>query len=580
MTPLDPVGRERTADDEAPDPGRADDRGEQAATGRTADDDEAATGRAPDDGTRDPGRASDAGLAVSDCPDGTPGIDLTAVIPPDVTRIIERLVDAGHAGYLVGGSLRDVLLGRPPADWDMATDALPPKIVELFPGAVYENRFGTVAVRGSDRTYEVTTFRSEHEYADFRRPHRVEFGDDLVADLARRDFTVNAMAWGRSRVDGRDAANALIDPFGGRADLAARRLRTVGDPEARFREDALRMVRAVRLAATLEFEIDPATLDAITANSPLVGHLSGERIGTELGKLLAAPMPSVGLRLAERTGLLAVISPELAAQRGVAQNKYPGEDLWDHTMRVVDAAPEDRPVVRLAALVHDMGKPATLADGRFPQHEIVGAALADALLRRLRYPRTAAAVVVHLVRHHMFPVDPDATDAAVRRFIRRIGPQQLDALFALRRADDVGSGMPPDDPALAAFRNRVELELRAAAPLDRTALAVDGHDLMAELGLTPGPGLGRLIDSLLDRVIADPGLNERGSLLLLAQGILADMVAEHMDAGVGTEAGMDTAPGMVADLDTGPGTDAASRSSAGVDADTGPGDGDRAVATP
>jgi tRNA nucleotidyltransferase (CCA-adding enzyme) len=455
------------------------------------------------------------------------GATLAADIPPTVRGLIDLLVGAGHAAYVVGGSLRDALSGREPADWDLATDAHPEQLVALFPGALYENRFGTVAVRHDREVFEVTTFRYEHEYADFRRPHRVEFGDDIGADLARRDFTVNAMAWGRRP---EDAANTLLDPFGGRRDLDARLLRAVGDPDARFREDALRMVRAVRLAATLGFAVESGTQSAMSRNAHLVGHLSGERIGAELEKLLAAPRPSIGLALAQETGLLAVISPELAAQRGIAQRKIPGEDLWDHTLRTVDAAPAERPIVRLAALVHDIGKPATLADGRFPHHEAVGAELADALLRRLRYPRTPTEEVVNLVRHHMFSVDPNATDAAVRRFIKRIGAQHLDALFALRRADDVGSGADRDDPETIAFRSRVEREVHAAHPLDRSALAVDGNDLIRELGLEPGPRLGRVIEELLERVIADPGLNERGSLLLLAQGILADMYDDVVDA--------------------------------------------------
>ena len=459
---------------------------------------------------------------------------VAAAVPPVVSDLIERLVAAGHGGWVVGGSLRDVLLGRAPSDWDLATDARPDRLVALFPGAVYENRFGTVAVRRDSELFEVTTFRTEHDYADFRRPHRVEFGDDLGADLARRDFTVNALAWGRGP-SGADAVEAdaveadaaraalLVDPFGGLADLAAGTLRAVGDPDARFREDALRMVRAVRLAATLGFVIEPATLAAISSNAPLVDRLSGERIGAELAKLLAAPTPSIGLRLAEETGLLAVISPELARQRGVPQNKVPGEDLWDHTLRTVDAAPADRPIVRLAALLHDIGKVETLTDGRFPHHEAAGAVRADNLLRRLRYPRSAAEEVVALIRHHMFSTDPGLGDAAVRRFIMRIGHERLDALFALRRADDVGSGCVGDDPGLTSFIARVHAQLTAAVPLDRNALAVDGTDLMRELGLTQGPRLGLVIDELLDRVVVDPGLNERGSLLLLAQGILADM---------------------------------------------------------
>ena len=196
--------------------------------------------------------------------DGTRQPDLDRAVPPAVHALIDGLVAAGHAAYVVGGSLRDALLGRLPADWDLATDARPGRLVALFPGAVYENRFGTVAVRREAEVFEVTTFRLEHEYADFRRPHRVEFGSTIEADLARRDFTVNAMAWGRRPGD---PANALVDPFGGRGDLATRTLRAVGDPDARFREDALRMVRAVRLAATLGFDVEPATLAAITANA-------------------------------------------------------------------------------------------------------------------------------------------------------------------------------------------------------------------------------------------------------------------------------------------------------------------------
>ena len=453
-------------------------------------------------------------------PDPT-GARLSTVVPFRVRGLIEHLHDAGHGAFVVGGSLRDVLLDRPPADWDLATDARPDRIVELFPGAVYENRFGTVAVRRDEEVFEITTFRTEHDYADFRRPHRVEFGDDVVADLARRDFTVNAIAWGRTADD--TGSNAIRDPFDGRADLAARRLRAVGDPDARFREDALRMIRAVRLAATLGFEIEPATLAAIRANAPLVGHLSGERIGAELEKLLAAPAPSVGLRLAFDTGLLAIISPELARQRGIAQNKIDGEDLWDHTLRAVDAAPADRPVVRLAALLHDIAKPATLADGHFHHHDVVGATMADELLRRLRFPRAAADEVVHLIRHHMFTVDADASDYAVRRFIKRIGRDSIDMLFALRRADDIGSGVPPDDPAQLAFRARIEAEIAAEVVLDRNALAIDGDDLIRELGLQPGPRLGGVLEALVERVLADPGLNDPATLLLLAQGMLADM---------------------------------------------------------
>jgi len=446
---------------------------------------------------------------------------LERAAPVAVRAILDQLHGAGFGAYVVGGCTRDVLLDRRVADWDLATSARPDDLTTLFPGSVYENRFGTVAVRRDDDVFEITTFRSEHDYADFRRPHRVEFGDEVEPDLARRDFTVNAIAWGRAPGDG--DANHIVDPFNGLADLDLRLLRAVGDPEARFREDALRMIRAVRLAATLDFAIEPATLAAIRANAGLVAHLSGERIGMELEKLLAARQPSAGLRLAEETGLLAVVSPDLAAQRGVLQNKIAGEDLWDHTLRTVDAAPANRPVVRLAALLHDIGKPSTLADGHFHHHDAAGAKLAATLLRRLRYPRAAAEDVTHLVRHHMFLADPELSDAAIRRFIQRVRARHLDALFALRRADDIGSGQDPDDASLVRFRARVDAELAAEAALDRYALVINGKDLMGELALVPGPRLGHLIDALVERVLEDPGLNERATLLLLAQGMLADM---------------------------------------------------------
>lgn len=436
-------------------------------------------------------------------------------------ELLDTLWSAGHAGYVVGGSLRDAVLGRDPDDWDLATDARPERLLQLFPGAVYENRFGTVAVRRRDETFEVTTFRSDHDYADFRRPHRIEFGDSVELDLARRDFTVNAVAWGRDPRGGA-AEPAHVDPFEGLRDVERRLLRAVGEPVRRFEEDALRMIRAVRLAATLGFEIEPATRDAIAARAELVAHLSGERIAAELLKLLAAERPSVGLRLLAETGLLPHVLPELAAERGLAQNKIPGDDLWDHTVRAVDAAPVNRPVVRLAALLHDVGKPLTAADGHFYGHDAVGADLARAVLERLHLPREVVTVVTHLVRQHMWSYDDQWSDAAVRRFIRKVGPSALDELFELRRADNIGSGQPEGAGGLDALRRRVDAELAAEVALDRSDLAVDGDDLIRDVGLEPGPRIGRLLDELLERVIEDPALNERASLLLIAQGLAGD----------------------------------------------------------
>lgn len=442
--------------------------------------------------------------------------------PSSVVALLERLWAAGQAAYVVGGSVRDTILGRPADDWDLATNARPERLLEIFPGAVYENQFGTVAVRDGGVQYEITTFRTDHDYADFRRPRHVEFGDDIELDLARRDFTINAIAWGAEATPGSTPNPGLVDPFDGVVDVRARRLRAVGEPSARFREDALRMVRAVRLAAVLELTIDPPTLEAIAANAALVAHVSGERIAAELQKLLLADRPAAGLRLMAKVGLLEIVLPELAAQRGIAQNKVEGEDLFDHTLRTVDAAPANRPVVRMAALLHDLGKPSTADDGPFRGHEVVGADLAQSLLERLRLPKVVTERVVHLVRNHMFTYEPEWGDAGVRRFIQRVGAASIDDLFALREADNAGSGLARDANDLAGLRGRVEAELAASVVLDRSRLAIHGDDLMAELGVPAGPHLGGILDELLERVIADPKLNDRATLLLLAESMLTE----------------------------------------------------------
>lgn len=474
-------------------------------------------------GTTAPGEAPASGPPAEPISPETAEARIARAVPEPVLDLLRRLWAAGHAAYVVGGSIRDVLLDRPAADWDLATAARPEEVLAIFPDATYENQFGTVGVRRRDGVHEITTFRSEHEYADFRRPHRVEFGDRIEDDLARRDFTINALAWGgEPGPEGAPTGVRLVDPHGGLRDLAARRIRAVGNPLDRFGEDALRMVRAVRLAAVLEFEIEPETLAAIRARADLVRHLSGERVAAELTKLLAARRPSIGLRLLDETGLLERLLPELAAERGVPQAKIPGDDLWTHTLRTVDAAPAERPIVRLAALLHDVGKPETAADGHFPGHELRGAELAVGILRRLRLPRETIERVAHLVRHHMFSYEGTWSDAAVRRFIARVGRDALDELFALRRADNVGSGLAPDATGLAELEARVAAILAGPVVLDRRDLAVDGDDLIAELGLEPGPRLGRILDTLLERVVADPALNERPTLLLLARSLATD----------------------------------------------------------
>jgi len=480
-------------------------------------------------------------------------------IPAGVRAIAGTLREAGHQAHLVGGCVRDLLRGVEPADWDVATDARPEQLLALFPSALYENRFGTVAIRVDDQTYEVTTYRHDGPSSDHRRPDAVVFGERLDDDLARRDFTVNAMALAigdevdadlgaepvadRARIHdpsrplgpfgGRAVAAAIHDPFGGRADLAAGILRAVGDPATRFREDSLRMLRAVRFAATLGFAVEPQTLAAIEANASLTRSLSGERVLAELLTLLAAPVPSVGLRLAQETGLLAAIAPELDRQPGVLQGKLPGEDLWDHTCRTVDAAPrpapDEPPLLRLAALLHDVGKPATFADGHFVGHDTVGASLSEAWLTELHAPRSLIADTANLVRHHMFAYDASWTDAAVRRFIRRCGASAIQGLLDLRAADNVGSGLSPDVDGIESLRARCRQQLDARVALDLAGLAVNGDDLMKALEIPAGPALGRVLDRLLELVVLDPMLNDRSRLLTLAR--------EQVGADTGSTAG-------------------------------------------
>jgi tRNA nucleotidyltransferase/poly(A) polymerase len=447
-----------------------------------------------------------------------PGADVAASIPPKVTELFDRLRAAGFQAYVVGGSVRDVFLGRPAVDWDLASDALPDQVLELFPEARYENAFGTVSVRDG---VEITTFRSDHEYADYRRPHHVEFGSSIEVDLARRDFTANAIAWGGAPGE----EPRIVDPFDGQADTERRVLRAVGDPSVRFGEDALRMLRAARLAAVLDFTIEPATYAALGSSAELAAHLSGERVVAELGKLLDAPRPSIGLRILAETGVLAAIAPALDAQRGVPQNKIPGEDLWDHVVRSVDAtaAAGRSRTVRWAALVHDIGKPVTAADGHFYGHEVVGADLAGDLLRQWHAPGEIVDDVTHLVRHHMFAYEEAWSDAAVRRFIAKVGSSRLDDLFALREADNLGSGVPAEAGALATLRSRVAAELAANVVLDLSGLAIRGDDLIRELEIVPGPLVGRILDALLERVMNDPSLNHPESLVALARELASTM---------------------------------------------------------
>ncbi len=433
-----------------------------------------------------------------------------------VLPLLARLAEAGFEAWLVGGGVRDLLLGREVQDWDLATSARPEDVAALWPEAVPTGaRHGTMTLARPEGPVEITTYRTEGPYSDGRRPDWVRFGSSLAEDLSRRDFTVNAMA-----LD--PGAGTLADPHGGEADLRARVLRTVGDPDARFDEDGLRPLRGIRLAAVLEFTVDPVTLAALGRSRDRVAGVARERVRDELMKLLAARRPSVGLELLRSTGLLEVVVPELMEGVGVTQNRYHAHDVFRHTVRAVDEAPAGNPEVRLAALLHDVGKPRTRrvvnGEGTFYNHERVGAEMTREILDRLRFPHRERDRVAHLVRQHMFHYTPDWSDAAVRRFLRRVGPGNLEDLFLLRGADTRAhdTDLAGDGP-LEELRARIEAVLSREEALSVADLAVGGREIMEALGIPSGPGVGEILDRLLERVLEDPELNRKGILLRLAR---------------------------------------------------------------
>lgn len=446
---------------------------------------------------------------------------LALAVPKDVERVVDTLIANGFEAFVVGGCVRDAIRGVDPQDWDVATSAKPEEIQRLFKRSLYTNRFGTVVVSRGAHEIEVTTYRIEAGYADHRRPEDVAFTESLHEDLARRDFTMNAMAWRPtpSGPAGSVEGGELVDPFDGRADLEAKLVRAVGDPAERFAEDALRMLRAVRFATVLRMRIEPRTADAIQAHAELAAHLSGERIQQELDKILLAERPSTGIRLLSDLGLLAVLCPELEVCKTIPQDKAVAQDVFEHSLITVDATPPDL-VLRLAGLFHDVGKPETFADGHFHQHEFVGEAIARRVLRRWKYPKDTVTEVAHLIRHHMFWYQADWTGSAVRRFIRKVGLDAIPDLFALRRADNIGSSLrPPRMYALEDLWTRVQAEIERSSAFSPRDLEIDGNDVMRELGIGPGPEVGRAIAAVFERVLDDPDLNRRERLLALVREI-------------------------------------------------------------
>lgn len=425
-------------------------------------------------------------------------------VEPEVMAVLERLWQSGHAAYLVGGGVRDALLGLPGADWDVATDARPERILQVFPGGTYQNRFGTVLARG----LEITTFRRDHRYADHRRPDSVTFSDDIYEDLARRDLTINAIAWGCRSLE---MAPRLVDPADGQGDLRARLVRAVGDPGRRFDEDALRLLRAVRIAARLDFTIEPVTWAAMVAHAADIAWVSEERIGSEVRRMLEMSQPSRAFSLLRETGILATTLPELLdpgtpGERGDNGSGGGGFALMLETLDAAVAIDPGNERLALAALL-----------GR------ADVASARQVLERLRISARESDAVCALIEAAPAPYSPDWSDAVLRRFMARVPAELLDDVLALRRA----RAQALDEAALAAedeLATRLRDQRSAEAPLTLSSLAIDGRDLRDTLGIPEGPLIGAILDRLLEDVIEDPSLNRRLTLLTRASLLLTELV--------------------------------------------------------
>lgn len=421
---------------------------------------------------------------------------------------LSALHGAGFEAYAVGGCARDVLLARIPKDWDVATNAQPEAIQKIFPKHFYENAFGTVTVFMDGMEIQITTYRVDNAYSDKRHPDSVQYTTHLHEDLARRDFTMNAMA-----LDVKDGALSYIDPFEGQKDIAKKLVRAVGNAKERFDEDALRLMRAVRFATQLGFSIEKETLAALKAQVGLIRFVSHERIRDELTKIIMCKNAGDGIELLREVGLLSYIIPELMDGYDVSQNKHHIYSVYEHNLRALRySAEQDLSfVVRLASLLHDIGKPKTKhGDGpnaTFYNHDMVGARIAAQIMNRLKFSKKETEDVARLVRYHLFYYNVgEVTASSVRRLVRDVGLENIDDLINVRIADRIGSGVPKAEPyKLRHFRYMVDKVSKD--PISVKMLKINGNDVMRILKLEPGPKLGVLLNALLSEVLDDPEKN-------------------------------------------------------------------------
>ena len=469
-------------------------------------------------------------------------------IVKEVLQIAEILKQSGHEAYLVGGCLRDVLLDIEPKDWDLATSARPEEILKLFPDSVYENRFGTVGIKTDSedpklKIIEVTTFRLEGTYTDKRHPDEVKFAKTIEEDLARRDFTVNAMALnlGSSKKTKKD----LIDPFGGQEDLKHELIKAVGKPDERFNEDALRLMRAVRFAAQLGFDIEEETELSVRRHAGLLEFVSKERIRDEFSKLLMTERGHEGVELMRELDLLKHVVPELLEGVDMEQNQHHIFSVYEHNLKSLQYAVEKNfPLdLRLASLLHDVGKPKSRqwkdtptgkktkngkrGDWTFYGHQVIGAKQTTAILQRLKYSNDIIEKVSLLVYEHMFVYDPEVvTLSGVRRLVSRVGTDNVEALIKVREADRIGSGVPKAQPYRLRYLQAM-IEKVKTDPVSAKMLAVKGDEVIKAAGVEPGPAIGAIIAILLEEVLDKPELNEK-ELLLARVKVLAKLPVKEL----------------------------------------------------
>ena len=455
-------------------------------------------------------------------------------IPSEVTRVTNQLYEAGYEAYIVGGCVRDILRGATPKDWDITTNALPDEMMDVFEHAHYDNEFGTVRVINDTedkrlKVIEITTYRTEDSYTDNRHPDNIQFSDSISEDLKRRDFTINALALDLQNVS-RDntivvTPETLIDEHGGLVDLQKRQLRAVGEPQERFREDALRIVRAIRFAAELSIDIEEHTLSAMQSEVNRLNDVAIERIRDEFLKIVSCETPKLGLEIAQKIGALEIFIPELSDTIEVGQNQAHSYDLWEHLTRACQtAADKGWPLhIRLSALFHDIAKVHTKEwsdernDWSFHNHEVVGARVTENILRRLKLPKDLVSQVTNLVSWHMFFSDTDEiTHSAVRRLVQNVGKENVWDLMKVRRADRLGMGRPKEEPyRLRKYQSMIEEVMRDPVSVDK--LAIDGNDVIRETREEPGKRIGWILHALLEDVLDDPDINKKDTLIKKSQ---------------------------------------------------------------